>query len=235
MTDMTDHKSTSKKLLSQRQIKVLAFWTGDLVSAARAAGYKEPEQAAYRLMKNPLFVKTLQQKQESMAEESGKILGERIAVSRTEVLNRLWDLARMTPEQTNGTIYGQIKATETLAYVFDIKIVRPADVDDLLRGRTTDEVNYFVANGYFPEDALESRSRPPRPWPMSSISKSSARRTSTTCSAAGPPTKSTTSSPTDTSRKTRWNPRRNPQTKSDSRLTKDKIKTINLKHGGNGG
>ena len=156
MTDMTDHKSTSKKLLSQRQIKVLAFWTGDLVSAARAAGYKEPEQAAYRLMKNPLFVKTLQQKQESMAEESGKILGERIAVSRTEVLNRLWDLARMTPEQTNGTIYGQIKAAETLAYVFDIKIVRPADVDDLLRGRTTDEVNYFVANGYFPEDALES-------------------------------------------------------------------------------
>jgi hypothetical protein len=158
---MTDHKSTSKKLLSQRQIKVLAFWAGDLIAAARAAGYKEPEQAAYRLMKNPLFVKTLQQKQESMAEQSGKILGERIAVSRTEVLNRLWDLARMTPEQTNGTIYGQIKATETLAYVFDIKIVRPADVDDLLRGRTTDEVDYFVANGYFPEDALESPEESP--------------------------------------------------------------------------
>jgi len=160
---MPDRKPKFTSLLSQQQIKVLAAWSGDLVAAARAAGYKQPQLAACRLMKNPLFVKTLQQKQESMAEESGKILGQQITVTRAEVLNRIWDLARMSPERTNGTIYGQIKAAETLAHVFDIKIFRQADLDDELRGRTTEEIDYFVANGYFPETAENHPGELPSP------------------------------------------------------------------------
>ena len=108
----------------------------------------------------------------TMAEESGKILGQQITVTRAEVLNRFWDLARMSPEQTNGTIYGQIKAAETLAHVFDIKIFRQADLDHELRGRTTDEIDYFVANGYFPEAAEDYPGKTPRRFqPIASLQR----------------------------------------------------------------
>lgn len=137
------------------QMKVLLSWNGDLVAAARAAGYKNPKVAALNLMKNPVFTYNLQRKQESMAEESGKTLGRQMTVSRTEIINRLWELARMAPTETHGTIYGQIKAAETLAYVFDIKINRPADIDHEVRNRTSAEIDFFVQNGYFPDRETE--------------------------------------------------------------------------------
>jgi hypothetical protein len=153
---MTEQKRKSSGFLNLMQMKVLFSWNGDLVSAARAAGYKNPRAAALKLMRNPVFTYNLQRKQESMAEESGKILGQQLTVSRAEVINRLWELARMSPTETHGTIYGQIKAAETLAYVFDIKINRPADLDREVRERTSAEVDFFVKNGYFPDRAVES-------------------------------------------------------------------------------
>lgn len=150
---MAEQNRKSSKFLNLMQTKALLSWNGDLIAAARAAGYKSPKAAALKLMRNPVFTYNLQRKQESMAEESGKILGQQLAVSRTEVINRLWELARMAPSETHGTIYGQIKAAETLAYVFDIKINRPADVDRAVRERTSDEIDFFVQNGYFPDAA----------------------------------------------------------------------------------
>jgi hypothetical protein len=91
-----------------------------------------------------------------MAEESGKTLGRQIAVSRPEIINRLWQLAQLSPTETNRTIYGQIKAAETLAYVFDIKLNRPADLDHEIRGRTSSEIDFFVEHGYFPDPPAEA-------------------------------------------------------------------------------
>lgn len=91
-------------------------------------------------------------KQETMIKESGKRLAAEIAVCRADVINRLWELARMSPKDTHDTISGQIKATEILAQIFDVRINRTADLDRELEGRTEEEVNYFVAHGHFPED-----------------------------------------------------------------------------------
>jgi hypothetical protein len=150
---MPHRKPKFADFLNPRQLQVVAAWSGDLIAAAKAAGYKQPRLAAGRLMKNRVFVQNLKRKQESMAEESGKNLGRQIAVSRPEIINRLWELARMSPAETNRTIYGQIKAAETLAYVFDIKLNRPADLDREVRERTSDEVDFFVEHGYFPDSS----------------------------------------------------------------------------------
>jgi hypothetical protein len=152
---MHHRKPKSADFLNARQLRVLSEWKGDLTAAAEAAGYKEPRLAASRLMKNQAFVQNLKRKQESMAEESGKTLGRQIAVSRPEIINRLWELAQMSPAETNRTIYGQIKAAETLAYVFDIKLNRPADLDREVRDRTSDEIDFFVQNGYFLDRGTE--------------------------------------------------------------------------------
>ena len=61
-------------VLSQKKLRFVAAWTGNLVAAARTAGYTDPRQAAYKLMKDPDVVKALQQKQESLLKESGEHL-----------------------------------------------------------------------------------------------------------------------------------------------------------------
>ena len=148
---MANRKRKPSELLNQKQLKVILGWNGDLMAAVRAAGYKHPKLEANRLMKNLAFVVELKRKQESMAEESGKLLGQKLSMTRVEVINRLWELALMDPQKTGNTIYGQIKATESLASVFDIKICRSADVDRELERRTSSEIDFFVEHGYFPE------------------------------------------------------------------------------------
>ena len=49
---------------------------------------------------------------------------------------RLWDPSK--------SITGQIKAAETLAHIFDVKITRTADLDRELKGKTEEEVDYVI-------------------------------------------------------------------------------------------
>ena len=98
-----------------------------------------------------------------MAEESGRLLGKQLTVCRAEVINRLWELAQLPPSETNNTIGGQIKAAETLALVFDIKVNRPADLDRELQGKTSAEIDFFVEHGYFPDPLTLLTPLIPRP------------------------------------------------------------------------
>ena len=45
--------------LSKKKLRFVAAWTGNLIAAARAAGYKDPKSAAYKLMKDPKVVTAL--------------------------------------------------------------------------------------------------------------------------------------------------------------------------------
>src|SRR5207302_14594 len=51
--------------LSEKKLRFVAAWTGNLIAAARTAGYKDPKNAAYKLMKDPEVVQALQTKQEA--------------------------------------------------------------------------------------------------------------------------------------------------------------------------
>src|SRR5205085_6045811 len=137
-------------ILTPQQLKFIANWQGSGVAAAESAGYKDPVNASSKLMRKEPVRAGIRRKQNAMAEEAGKILGKQVAVCRADVINRLWDLAMMAPDETNKNIIGQIRASEALANILGISIKRKADVTKQLEGKTQADIDFFVAHGYFP-------------------------------------------------------------------------------------
>lgn len=136
--------------LSEMQLRFIAAWTGNLVAAARAAGYKHPKAAAYKLMKDPEVVKALQKKQESMLQESGENLARTLPLSRADVIDRLWQLAQLDPERTNRNISGQVKAAQTLEQIFALKIDHDNVLKRQLQDKSESELEFYVVHGFLP-------------------------------------------------------------------------------------
>jgi phage terminase small subunit len=154
---MATRNTKSSGIVRGKMLKFVTCYEGNATVAARAAGYTNPVASSKQLMKNLVITKLIQTKQESMAKESGKLLAKQITVCRADVINRLWDLAQLRPDDTNGNIAGQIKATEALAQIFDIKIVRTADLNKQLEGKTQEEVDHFVATGFWTKPEEENK------------------------------------------------------------------------------
>src|SRR5205814_10380269 len=60
----------------------------------------------YKLMKDPKVVQALQTKQESMLQESGEHLARTLPLSRADVIDRLWELARSESTRLNSSHLG---------------------------------------------------------------------------------------------------------------------------------
>jgi phage terminase small subunit len=138
--------------LTEMQLRFVSAWTGNLIAAARTAGYSNPRVAAHKLMKDPNVVEALQKKQEAMLQESGEHLARTLPLSRADVIDRLWQLAQLSPERTNHNIGGQVKAAEALERVFALNI----DKNDLLKrqleGKSESDVEFFVIHGFLPHE-----------------------------------------------------------------------------------
>jgi len=109
-----------------------------------------PKVAAYKLLRDPEVVKALQKKQESMLQESGEHLARTLPLSRADVIDRLWQLAQLSPRETNSNITGQVKAAQALEEIFALNI----DQNDLLKrqleGRSEEELEFYVVHGFLP-------------------------------------------------------------------------------------
>jgi Terminase small subunit len=152
---MKNHIVKEARLLTEKQLHFVLAWSGNAVSAARQAGYTNPERSAQDLVKDPGVRNALQRKQEAMAKESGKSLQKRIQVSRIDLINRLWEVAQMSPRETSGSIHGQIKASEILAGILCMHLNRSPNIPQELEGKTQDDMDHFLAHGYFPEGDIE--------------------------------------------------------------------------------
>jgi hypothetical protein len=148
---MSKSKVSQSGLLTKRQLDFVSSWSGSSVAAARAAGYSDPQGSACKIMKNEPVTDLLKEKQQEMARASGRALAARLAPSRIDIINHLWKLARLSPKKTNNNITGQMKATDTLAEIFALKIDSQADFDSEVEGKTQAEIDFFVTHGYFPE------------------------------------------------------------------------------------
>lgn len=137
-------------LLSEKKLRFVAAWTGNLIAAARAAGYKDPKSAAYKLMKDEKVVQALQTKQESMLQESGEHLARTLPLSRADVIDRLWQLAQLSPERTNCNITGQVKAAQALEQIFALNVDRNDLLKRQLQGKSEAEIQFFVVHGFLP-------------------------------------------------------------------------------------
>ena len=95
-------------ILTKMQLSFVNNFNGCAIEAAKAAGYKNPKESARQLMKNPAIMEAIRMKQNAFIEESGKRLGSEINCSRSAIINRMWDLAQLSPKDTKETIGGQM-------------------------------------------------------------------------------------------------------------------------------
>lgn len=142
--------SLEERYLSEKKLRFVAAWAGNLVAAARAAGYKNPKGAAYKLMKDREVVKALLTKQESMLRESGEHLARTLPLSRADVIDRLWQLAQLAPERTNCNIIGQVKAAQALEQIFALNLDRNELLRRRLEGKSESDLEFFVVHGFLP-------------------------------------------------------------------------------------
>jgi len=138
------------KFLTERQLRFVSAWTGNLIAAARTAGYSNPRVAAHRLMKDPLVAEALQTKQESLLQESGEQLARTLPLSRADVIDRLWQLAQLSPERTNGNVSGQVKAAQALEQIFAINLDRNDVLKRQLQGKSEAELEFYIIHGFLP-------------------------------------------------------------------------------------
>src|SRR5215510_1192450 len=188
------HDAYELKFLSDKKLRFVAAWTGNLVAAARTAGYRHPKVAAYKLMKDPEVVKALQKKQEALLQESGEHLARTLPLSRADVIDRLWQLAQLSPRETNCNITGQVKAAQALEEIFALNIDKNEMLKRQLEGRSEAELEFYVVHGFLPHQeqklALAAPAEAPQlpestdgdapPVPESTVSTSSTESSAST-------------------------------------------------------
>ncbi len=154
---MNRKTSAASGTLTPKQLKFVAAWQGDVVAAARAAGYRKPESMAYKLMDDPAVANEIRRKQRIMTEESAKRLAGQLNFDRAHVLNRLWEIAQIPPGKTNKNLGAQVKAAQALAAVFDNELKYIAELLPQIQTKTADEIQFFIRNGHFPLQSGESQ------------------------------------------------------------------------------
>jgi phage terminase small subunit len=96
-------------ILTKRQLVFAAAHLGNDTEAARAAGYKNSENAAPKLMGNPSIRKAIGAKQQAVIQASGAGIGRRL--TRLDIVNRLLELANLPPViETKLTLQAQVAA-----------------------------------------------------------------------------------------------------------------------------
>ena len=150
------------RILTAKQLKFIACWQGSSVAAAAAAGCRDPRNSAAKFMRLEPVRDAIRRKQNAMAEEAGKILGKKIAICRADIINRLWDLAIMSHEETKSNITGQVRAATALAHIFDTK--RKPDASQL-EAKTEEDLSFFAIHGYFPSEQEEHDKAEESPLP----------------------------------------------------------------------
>ena len=104
-----------RNILSQRQLSFVAAHIGNDTEAARAAGYKNPERSAPKLMAISAIRQAIKEKQKAIIEASGAKIGRRL--TKMDVVARLLELAYLPPGCTRGNLMGQLNALEAIARI----------------------------------------------------------------------------------------------------------------------
>ena len=92
-----------------------------------------------------------------MTEESAKRIAAQLTFNRSQVLNRLWEIAQIPPKETNQTLGAQVKASEALTAAFDAELKYIAELLPHLNTKSADEIQFFIRNGHFPQLPGESQ------------------------------------------------------------------------------
>jgi len=147
-------------ILNSRQLAFVLAHGGNDTVAARAAGYKNPERSAPKLMAMPAIRKAIAEKQRAIIAASGAKIGRRL--SRLDVVERLIELADLPPERTRYNISGQVSALKAIAELEGYVNRGQVDLTKDFADRTLEEKEFFADHGYFPNEVELSKPRTAR-------------------------------------------------------------------------
>lgn len=95
------------------------------------------------------------------AYEMSQIL--KFPVTRDDLIGRLFTLSNFAPQETNGTIDGQVKAIQGIATLLGLEFTQ-RDADNFFKGKSVDQIRNFAKYGDFEkpkeEDALPGKDSP---------------------------------------------------------------------------
>lgn len=138
------HKIT-KDILNDMELKFVQCFEGVPFKAAKDAGYKNPKVSGYKLMRRPRIQKALATKQESLAKQSGKQLGRKIAISRNDIIMGLADIAQKGEGES-----ARVSAYSKLADIFGL-MPKPSGKDvDMFAGWSDEELQHYRITGELP-------------------------------------------------------------------------------------
>lgn len=146
-------------LLNQRQLAFVVAHGGNDTEAARAAGYKNPQRSAPKLMAMPAIRRAIAEKQRAIIAAAGAKIGRRL--SRVDVVERLIELADLPPERTRYNIGGQVSALKAIAELEGYVNRGLVDLTKDFADRTVEEKEFFATHGYYPNQVELSKPRTP--------------------------------------------------------------------------
>ena len=146
-------------ILNKRQLAFVLAHAGNDTEAARAAGYKNPERSAPKLMANPAIRSAIVEKQRAIIVASGARIGRRL--SRLDVLERLLQLADLPPDCTRYNISGQVNALKTIADIEGYVVRRYEDLTKELADKTPEKKEFFITHGYWPNEVVSEQPSTP--------------------------------------------------------------------------
>lgn len=153
---MPTRDSIATGILSKRMLKFVAAFEGNAISAARRAGYKNPKASAEQLMNNSTVTDAIKKKQDALFEESGKRLAQELNFCRTDVLNRMWQIANPSSQTKDGPSFEtQLKAAQALAQIFDNDLAHAAEISRELAGKSEAEIAFFLDHGDLPNSGAK--------------------------------------------------------------------------------
>lgn len=158
-TDRGGIRTGSKKWTPAKQAFVEGLKSGKIPFDAYKAAYpndSNPQVHVVRLMKDSQVIEAMTEyhrlqkiAEEKAAEVEGVERGKRRAVTKAEVMAKLWELADLPSYMTNSSIVGQVRAALGLVEVLGMKI--GAQNPDKFEGFTDSELEQYAKDGTVPE------------------------------------------------------------------------------------
>src|SRR5262249_51431001 len=86
----------------------------------------------------------------ALPQDPAEHLARPLPLPRADVIDRLWQLAQLSPRETNCNITGQVKAAQALEEIFALNIDQNEMLKRQLEGKSEAELEFYVVHGFLP-------------------------------------------------------------------------------------
>jgi phage terminase small subunit len=134
------------KPLTKKQLKFVACWEGNNTDAARKAGLPFPNVTGAKMMKLPAVKAAIEEKQKEIVAASAGEMVKKSSVTRDDIISGLALLGRSAVSEQ-----ARVKAWDSLAEIFQMKVKLNRDVTQLFDGWTEEELEAYSVRGELPQ------------------------------------------------------------------------------------